>query len=215
MLNNDPMHPASSQISEVTDRRPPGPRKRASGKNKKKGKTKKPFDKIAFIGIITLLLWISYLPYLYPTPFQPHEGLKRFAKEAAEIPEWLKEEGGFGGYNQSDIEAALKRDLVKVWFISLITCTVGIAAGILILKRKNSGRILAIGMAAIPLLIRAYSIIKSSRPLEHLQALYFLFLKKHPVMVIHNDIIAVIIFIGTIIYLLRPSIAKEFKTGTA
>jgi hypothetical protein len=86
---------------------------------------------------------------LYPTPFQPHEGLKRLAKEAAEIPEWLKEEGGFGGYSQSDIEAALKREWEMYWFISLITCAVGIAAGILILKRKNSGRILAIGMATV------------------------------------------------------------------
>jgi len=175
----------------------------------------KPFDRITFIGIITLLLWISYLPYVYPTPFQPHEGLQRFAKDVAELPEWLKEEVDAGGYSQSDVERALKTERIKYWLISLITSAVGIMAGILILRRKNSGRILAIGLSSLLLSLRAYSIITSPSPLERLSFLYFTFIKKYPVVVIHNDIIAVIILIGTIIYLLRPSIAGEFKTRTA
>jgi hypothetical protein len=175
----------------------------------------KPFDRITFVGIITLLLWISYLPYLYPTPFQSHEGFQRFAKDAAELPEWLKEEGGIGGYSQSDVERALKTERIRYWFISLITYAVGILAGVLILRRKNSGRILVIGLSSFLLFLRAYNIITSPHPLERLSFLYSTFLKKYPVIVIHNDIIAVIILIGTIIYLLRPSIAGEFKTRTA
>ena len=175
----------------------------------------RPFDRITIIGIITVLLWVSYLPYLYPTPFQAHEGLQRFGREVAELPEWLKKEADAGGYSQSDFERTLNKAHKVHWFRALMIYAVGILAGVLILKRKNSGRILAVSIASIMLLLRAYSIIKSPNSLERLSFLYSTFIKKYPVLVIHNDIIAVIILIGTIIYLLRPSIAGEFKTRTA
>lgn len=59
---------------------------------------------ITFFGVLFILLWTSKIPYLFPHPFQPNQGVKYLSKEAVEIPEFIKQQGGIGGKTQIEIE---------------------------------------------------------------------------------------------------------------
>ena len=102
---------------------------------------------IKLLGIIFISLWVSNIPYLFPLPFQPHQGIKDFSKEVADIPDFIKEEAGIGSKTQIEIEAIVTRELRNIWFKSFVCIIIGIFSGILIIQKKNLGRFLALGLS--------------------------------------------------------------------
>jgi hypothetical protein len=162
------------------------------------------------VGTIITLLWLSYLPYLFSTPFGQHEGLKRLAKQVAESPEAIKEPAGIGGKS----ERQLYRELQLLFLVQLVrdvlTILVGIGAGILIIKRKRIGRYIALGMCAYLLGYRVYS---EMQHFHSLRTLFYprIFVFEHwPVMVIHECTL-VSLSLLIFVYLIRPSVGKEFN----
>jgi uncharacterized membrane protein (DUF2068 family) len=166
---------------------------------------------LTIVGTIVILLWLSSIPYLFAFPFGQHEGLKRLAKQLAESPEAIKELAGIGGKS----ERQLDRDLQLLFIVQLIkdalTVLIGIGAGVLIIKRKRVGRYLAVGMCVLVLGYRIYSEIRHFHSLRALSYKYFLLFEGWPVMLI-RDCTLVALTLVILLYLIRPSVGKEFNT---
>jgi len=46
---------------------------------------------IKAVGFIFVLMWITQVAYLFPHPFQEHEGIKNLAMEATQFPDVVKQ----------------------------------------------------------------------------------------------------------------------------
>jgi len=173
------------------------------------------------LGIIIILLWSSLLPYIFPTPFQCKTGIKWLSKEVAEGPDFIKKEAGFEGYTQEDLEKAMTNELIFSWFKGVLGILIGILSGILIIRRRLLGHILAIICLAFFIIIpRLCTFIRhglfSSIRLLHISLTknyYSLTFK-----IIHSDIvfvISIIIFIYLILHLtVKKSKSINSKTSS-
>jgi len=162
------------------------------------------------LGIIIILLWSSLLPYLYPTPFHSIKGIKSLAKEVFEVPDWIKKEAGDEDLTQQDIENSMINELISLWFKDVLGILIGILSGILIIRRRPLGYILAVICFAFFLIFpRLYSLVRYGLS-SHIRLLQ-LSLKKnfHPIRIIHGDIVFVIALI-IFIYLILPSTVKKY-----
>jgi hypothetical protein len=167
---------------------------------------------ITLLGIIFISLWLSNVPYLFPVPFQPHQGIKDLSKEVADAPEFIKEQAGVGGKTQTEIETIVMRDLRILWIKSLVFIIIGIFSGILIVQKKNLGRFLALGLSLYLVGIRFYHFFSSEYWREKFSIKYFT-VRFHffPVRTVHEEV-TFLILLGVIALLLMPSIARGFKT---
>jgi hypothetical protein len=171
----------------------------------------KPRKGIVLLGIVTIILWASYVPYLVPLPFSLQPSIKKIARNIAEAPEPVKEKAGFTGKNQSEIEKAMMRKVVLIWLVKAIPILIGVLSGFFLIRRKNYGRIMALLVAASWIILNVVSYIRSANVWERFYAVYVTSLKERPRFVIHNDFLPLIVFLFTIFYLVRPSIVREFK----
>jgi hypothetical protein len=177
-------------------------------------KNKLKIDNKSVLGIIIILLWSSFLPSLYPTPFQSKKGIKSLAKELAELPEWIKKESGDEGYTQQDHENMIINELISSWFKGVFMILIGILSGILIIRRSPLGHILAVICFAFFLIIpRSFSFIRYGLS-SHIKMLQISLTKNYYSIffsIIRDDIVLVISVI-IFIYLILPSTVKKFKS---
>lgn len=164
---------------------------------------------IKAIGIVWLLLWLSYIPRLvYYYPFHQLKGVKALVGEVGKAPDFIREGAGLSSKTPMELEEALTRELRMVWLESALIYVLGLLAAFLLLKKKQSGRILAIFFAAGMLLPNGISLLKHWR--YEIQPKYWEMLYKYfPAQTIQN-IITEIVLVTTLILLLRPSIAARF-----
>jgi len=177
---------------------------------------------ITFLGIMFILLWLSNIPYLFPLPFQPHQGIREFSKELADMPGFLKEEAGISGKTQTEIETIVARKFRILWIKSLVFTIIGIFSGILIVLKKNVGHFLALGLSLYLVGMRFYHFFGSEHWRERITFEYFLkFFRVRfqysPLRTIHEEI-TFLILLCAIGLLLIPSIATKlgsnrFKKG--
>jgi hypothetical protein len=170
----------------------------------------KPKRGIVLLGIVTILLWASYISHLIPMPFTLQPTIKRIARNIADAPESTKEKAGFGGKTQPEIERMMMRKAIKIWFIKAIPILIGLFSGLFLVRRKNYGRIMAILVAISWISLNFISYVRAPNIRDQLYATYVTSLKQTPLFVIHNDILPAMVFLFTIFYLMRPSIGREF-----
>jgi hypothetical protein len=176
-------------------------------------KNKLIIHKKSVLGIIIILLWSSFLPNLYPTPFQRKKAIKSFAKELAELPEWIKKESGDEGYTQQDYENMIINELISSWYKGVFMILIGILSGFLIIRRSPVGYILAVFCFALFLIIpRSFSFIRYGLS-SHIKMLQISLTKNYSLFfsIIRDDIVLVISVI-IFIYLILPSTVKKFKS---
>ena len=166
---------------------------------------------IVLLGIATIILWVSYVPYLIPLPFSLQPSVKKIARNIAEAPEPVKDKAGFAGRSQAEIEKAMMRKVLLIWLVKAVPILIGVLSGLFLIRRKNYGRIMALLVAASWIILDVVSYIRSANVWERLYAVYVTSLKENPRFVIHNDFLPLIVFLFTIFYLMRPSIVREFK----
>ena len=171
----------------------------------------KKLDGTYIAGLAFLLLWISHVPYLFTFPLCSTPGIQSLAKEASEVPEWIKKEAGFEGKKKNDIEADLVAAFRVTFAKSFIICLLGITSGVLLLKRKKTGRFLAIGLSGCFLAIKLFTLLSSENLSQELYAKYTMFFPKYPFRVLHLDILTNIVLLAVLVYLLRPSVGKHFS----
>jgi len=139
---------------------------------------------ISVLGILTILMYFSYVFYLIPFLYIQQYGLK------ISLPEH------YYGY----------------WIYTLFLSIFGTWSGVLLLKRKNDGRKSAIVLSVFVLSIRLLELLKSFPDLaERLRFVFVVMLKKQPLLVIQNDILLPLLCLVTIIYLTNPTVIREFK----
>ena len=163
------------------------------------------------IGMVFLALWISHLPYLFEFSLHSDPGIQKLAKWTSEAPNRIKDEVGFGGKNQNDIEADLVAYSRVIFAESLLLCLLGIISGALILRRNRVGRYLAIGLSGVFLSIKLFKFLMHEYPFQSLYSKYTLFFPKYPFRVLHLDIVTNLVLIITLVYLLRPNVGKSFS----
>ncbi len=168
---------------------------------------------IVLLGAVTMILWASYVPYLIPLPSSLQPVVKKIAKNISESPEAVREKAGFAGKSQSEIEKAMMRKVVLIWLVKATAILVGVLSGLFLIRRKNYGRIMALVVAASWIILNVVSYIRSGNIWGRLYAVYFTSLRESPRFVIHNDLLPSIVFLFTIFYLIRPSIAREFRAS--
>jgi hypothetical protein len=166
---------------------------------------------IILLGCVTIFLWVSYIPILIPLPFSLQSSVKKIAKNLADASESIREKAGFGGKSQAEIERGLMKKVILIWLIKAIPILIGLFSGLFLIRRKNYGRVMAILVAISWILLNSIIYVNSGNIRDQLYMTYVTLFREDPVFVIHNDILPVIIFLFTIFYLMRPSIAREFK----
>ncbi len=117
---------------------------------------------LMLLGSIWLLLWASYMPSLITT-FPYHgvdEGIRLLSKEASNIPEFIKEEAGIENKSQKQLEFMIVKQLQIVWIKSVLVVFSGLVAGILMLKKKKSGYIIALVISAVFILRECWLFLK-------------------------------------------------------
>ncbi len=168
---------------------------------------------IVLLGVATMILWASYVPYLIPLPFSLQPSIKKIARNITEAPESVREKAGFAGKNQAEIEKAMMGKVILIWLVKALPILAGVLSGLFLIRRKNYGRIMALLVAAAWVTLNAVSYIRSGNIWGRLYAVYFTSMKESPRFVIHNDLLPFFVFLFTIFYLIRPSIAAEFRAS--
>jgi len=171
----------------------------------------KPRKGIIWLGIVTIFLWISYLPYLKPSPLALRPDVEKIARNLVDAPESVREKAGFSGKNQAEIEGLVMRKVIVRWLIKAVPIFLGLLSGLFLLRRKSYGRIMAILMAVSWIGLNIMTYVRSPNIWDRIYMTHVTLLKERPLFVIRNDILPFIIFLFTIFYLTRPSVGREFK----
>ncbi len=164
-------------------------------------------------GAVLIVLWLSHVPYLFKIPLYATPGIQRLSQEASGTPAWIKDEAGLAGNSQADIQSDLVKSLRITFAKSLLLCLLGILSGVLVLKRHRLGRFLAIGLSFYVLLPRAVHFASLEHPFHRLYQKYTFLFSRRPFLVIQSDITWLVLLVA-LVYLLRPSIARQFEKNT-
>ncbi len=158
---------------------------------------------ISIIGIAWLLLWISYIPVLVSHyPFHELKGVKSLIEEVSKSPDFIKKESSLLNKNPKELEDSVMGEIRIVWIEGVLIVFSGIVIAVLLLKKKRSGRILALFLAAYLLLVKVFYFVKYWQYKASLE--YWKVSFQHfPTRTIQG-IVATIIMIVTIALLLRP-----------
>jgi len=116
---------------------------------------------ISIIGFAWLFLWTSYVPQLISHyPFQEHKGVKSLIEEVIKAPDFIKKEAGLLNKTPAELESSIMRELRIGWLKSISLVILGLLTAILLLKKKKSGRILALALAGFLLLLKIIYFVK-------------------------------------------------------
>jgi hypothetical protein len=166
---------------------------------------------ISTIGIVWLLLWASYIPHLVSRyPFQEHKGVKSLIDEIGKAPAVIKEESGLLNKNPKELEESVMRELRIEWVKAVSVVCAGLLAAFLLIKKKRSGRILALALASCLLLLQLISFIKYWR--YKMSPEYWEIAFRHFPMQTVQAVMAVIVFMVTVILLVRASLGTNKST---
>ena len=165
---------------------------------------------ISIIGITWFLLWASYIPQLVVYyPFQELKGVKSLIDEVSHAPDFIKRESGLLDKDPKKLEESLMREIRYVWVKSVFIVFGGLFTAVLLLKKKRSGRILALtiaGVLSFSEIIIFFKYWHYTMSAEYWEVKF----KYFPMRTVQN-IFAGIILMMTIILLFRPSLAAQFR----
>ena len=172
-------------------------------------------NRISMFGIITIFFWGSHLFYVLPGLITPEIVAKRIISEARAsvgVPPESLYMASKDNSSQLQLDTAMANEVQQDAAAYLVPIILGMLSGILLLFRSKWGQRLAIILCAWMIFCRVLS--WARHPDLILPSLKFVFislLPQRPIEVIHKDIILPLIFIGTIIFLTRPSVKAQIK----
>lgn len=160
---------------------------------------------LTIFALLTILFWLSFLLFL--PPFYATHDIKSLISEAHEAKEFNPEMDKPGEVLEVQFIHSFRLAFVQ----SLLIIIGGVVSGILLLARRRFGQILAIVISAGMLILRVIDIGESLHIWKRIYFIFVMWLPKRPFYVVHNDIIAVLFYIGTIFYLTRKSISQQIR----
>ena len=165
---------------------------------------------ITVVGIAFMLMWViqaTYLVQYFPFSKETKDKSQQFAKEATQLPESLKRgsvlESKTSEILQNKIETALK----LYWVINLALIVCGIVIGCLLTLHKTMGYLLGLLFSLGLIFHKFFSFYNMG---EHRFEGYTLFFKYHPLAVIW-ELIMILVLLITIFVLTSVYIGKIFK----
>ena len=166
---------------------------------------------ILILAVLFTLTWAFKIPYLFPHPFQPHEGVKDLIQEVMQSPIYKRGVVDFDGLSAVDLEEKISRELKIYWFMSIAYITLGCLSGYFLFRKKNFGRLLAIGLSSLFVGYRLLGIFSSELWREKLsfKSVSMRF-EYFPIRTLQEEVFYLIL-LAAIILLLTPSIARIFK----
>jgi hypothetical protein len=169
---------------------------------------------IKIVGIILTIMWVSQIPYLFPHPFQEHEGIKKLAIDSTKLPGWIKQQSQIEGKTADELEKGMMTELRIGWIKGALFTVIGVLSGWWLIQRKKKGYLLAFFFSLSIIVIK---FIKLWPRLRKYSLSYFELLLRHfPVRGIH-DILGDLVLLGTVIFLMyifmtRKTSLEELNT---
>lgn len=160
---------------------------------------------LTIFALLTILFWLSFLLYL--PPFYATHDIKSLISEAHEAKKFAAEMDK----PQEVLEVQSIHSFRLAFIQSLLIIIAGVVSGILLLARRRSGQVLAIVICSGMLILRIVDIAQSPYVWKRIYFIFVMWLPKRPFYIVHNDIIAVLFYIGTVVYLTRKSISQQFR----
>jgi len=163
---------------------------------------------LKLIGVLVIVYWFSLIVYL--PPITPYPDLDSFVDETLSAKETL----GPAYPEKIDLQKEkLKNELTKeinlMYAGYIVPMVLGLFSGILIYRKKILGQIIAIGLSAFFIIFKIYNIYLIY---PHVFETYKLMMLYFPSKMVHEGIIGVIFYVGSLSLLLSPSVSKQFKT---
>ena len=147
---------------------------------------------IPLFGTFIIIYWATYVPSLYPVPFN-----MQIEQQSSETVETC---------SSDDLDDFIKQEALKSWFTVVAFIVGGIFSGLFILFKVKIGRYIAIIFSLIMLVHMGwyYNAVVSLNTLS-------LAFELEPLLVFKNEISRVLVCLATIIFLSMPSVAKQFN----
>jgi hypothetical protein len=146
----------------------------------------------------TLAFWLSLVPYLPPITLAPE--LEDLVTQARETREYVSEMARPAEALKPSLIRALRVLYIK-WAVTILF---GVLSGVLLFVRPPSGRVLAIALSAVMLTMKAFSLVSAYPQIgQRLYLIFFVTLPWRPAYVIHNEIVAPLFWIATLVVLWR------------
>jgi hypothetical protein len=168
-----------------------------------------PYRTLRIFGIVTVVLWLSFCIYL--PPVAPKPKVKEFVAQVEQTPQELRKLAPAVNKPSAELEAQLRAELLNIYILLLFVIIVGVTSGLLLLARRRIGRVLAIILCSVMLLVRAVGLVESHpRSLDQFVGTYIVMLKHFPVHLLHGELFAVLFAIFSIVFLTRKGVSEQF-----
>jgi hypothetical protein len=159
------------------------------------------------VAVLFTLAWLSQIPYLFPHPFQRHEGIAKFSEELVEIDDVFKESAGIQNKTAADIEKDLTLELRGMWIKSLLLIVAGIIIGLMSIKRKKLGYGLAMLLSSHPVSMQVRTVFSLRARLPE----YFRVKFEHFPVQTGHEMVFIAVLLLTIVVLLSDFIIYRWR----
>lgn len=161
-------------------------------------------------GAVTVAFWLSRAMFPHPIPpLAPAPDLDGLVAKVKSAPAWIQEEAGLG-VPEEDLVASLRREVAITLAVRWLQIALGAASGVLIVRRRQVGRRLALGLCSV--LLALLLVAQARLGLEgHLTTMWRVYAEHTPRMVV-DGVATLLFYVGTLAYLTRPAVAARFTS---
>ncbi len=160
------------------------------------------------VGIILAIMWVSQVLFLFPHPFQKHEGIRKLATDVMQVPDWIKQQSPIIKDRTADeLEKRMMTEFRNEWLKSALFIVIGVLSGWLLIQRRKEGYLLAFFFSLLIIGIRFANLLRHRRVWFSLKYHEFM-LRQYPVRTIH-DLLMQLVLLGTVIFLIYLFVTRK------
>ena len=152
------------------------------------------------VGIILAIMWVSQVLCLFPHPFQKHEGIRKLATDAMQVPDWTKQESPIKDKTADELEKRMMTQFRIEWVKSALFIVIGVLSGLLLIQRRKGGYLLAFFFSLLIIGITFVNLLRYRRVTFSLKYHEFM-LRQYPVRTI-LDLSMQLVLLATVIFLI-------------
>jgi hypothetical protein len=162
---------------------------------------------ITAFGAVTVLYWLSHA--VFPAPIPPLVPLDiDISGLLKEIQPWIREQNPALNRPDAEILASFRRELIVTFAKSWLQIAGGVASGILVARRRRSGRVLAIALCGA--LLAFFLLGQVGHIWNHRLVAYWVVLAERAPVIVVRTVVNVMFATATLAYLTRRPVALQF-----
>ena len=159
------------------------------------------------VGIILTIMWVSQVRFLFPHPFQKHEGIRKLATEAMQLPDWIKQQSPIKDNTADELEKRMMTEFRIDWLRSVLFIVIGVLSGLLLIQRRKGGYLLAFFFSLFIIGSRFVILLRYRRVTFSLEHHEFM-LRQYPVRTI-LDLLMQLVLLATVIFLIYIFVTRK------